>query len=62
MDFQDKERVKNPREKANPLSALFFWWINPLFRKGSKKDLVLNDLYDVLTEDESKRVGDTVSR
>ncbi len=62
MDFTEKTRIKNPREKANPLSTLFFWWINPLFRKGASHDLVLNDLYDVLREDESKVLADRLTK
>ncbi|OXA46434.1 Multidrug resistance-associated protein 4 [Folsomia candida] len=58
MDFKEKELRKNPRENANPLSTLFFWWINPLFRKGAKNDLAMDDLYSALKEDESERLGD----
>lgn len=62
MDFKEKPRITNPREKANPLSSLFFWWINPLFRKGARHDLAINDLYDVLHEDESKILGDRLTK
>jgi ATP-binding cassette subfamily C (CFTR/MRP) protein 4 len=62
MDFQEQELQRNPRETANPLSTLFFWWINPLFRKGRKNDLILTDLFKALKEDESEALGDQLQR
>jgi ATP-binding cassette subfamily C (CFTR/MRP) protein 4 len=62
MDFTPKKQYSNPRQKANPVSALFFWWINPLFWKGYKKGLVVDDLYSALKEDESEKLGEKVSR
>lgn len=57
MDFKAKQTNPNPREKASTLGKLFFWWIIPLFRKGLKKDLNVNDLYDVPSEDVSHNLG-----
>jgi len=62
MDFQEKAYVPNPRETTNPVSKLFFWWIVPLFRKGVKKDLALDDVYNVLREDGADKLGTELGR
>ena len=61
MDFREKTNVPNPRDKTNPISKLLFWWIIPLFRKGYKRDLGLNDVYNVLREDVSDKLGNRLS-
>ncbi|KAJ3115540.1 hypothetical protein HK100_001311 [Physocladia obscura] len=43
-----------PKETANPLSKLIFQWINPLFKKGWKEPLTMNDIWDVPVEVRSK--------
>ena len=48
----------NPRKNASLFSIFFYHWVNPLMRKGSKKELEQCDLYDVLDEDCSNYIGD----
>ncbi|XP_031636354.1 multidrug resistance-associated protein 4-like [Contarinia nasturtii] len=48
----------NPREKANFLSLIFFTWTLPLFRKGYQKVLKFDDIFQSLTVDRSKSLGD----
>ncbi|XP_013866191.1 ATP-binding cassette sub-family C member 4 [Austrofundulus limnaeus] len=36
--------------EAGLVSKIFFWWLNPLFRIGSKRRLEEEDMYEVLTE------------
>lgn len=60
MDFEYKKDVPNPRETTNPVSKLFFWWIVPFLRKGFKKNLEVDDVYNPLREDISKNLGDKV--
>ncbi|XP_063068367.1 multidrug resistance-associated protein 4 isoform X2 [Engraulis encrasicolus] len=48
----------NPSANANLLSQIFFWWLNPLFSIGYKRRLEENDMYRVLPEDGSQRLGD----
>lgn len=48
----------NPRESANFLSVLFFYWTLPLFRKGYSKILELDDLFQPLNADKSEILGD----
>ena len=38
----------NPRKDANIFSVLFFFWVGPLLKKGYKKDLEQQDLYEAL--------------
>lgn len=47
----------NPREKANIISVLLFWWTIGIFKKGYKKILELQDLYQPLTVDQSEKLG-----
>uniref|UniRef100_A0A3Q3LYS7 Multidrug resistance-associated protein 4-like n=1 Tax=Labrus bergylta TaxID=56723 RepID=A0A3Q3LYS7_9LABR len=52
----------NPAATASFLSKLFFWWLNPLFRTGYKRRLEESDMYEVLTEDRSKNLGQALHR
>lgn len=63
MDFKECSSLPpNPRANANPISKLFFLWILPLFRKGYTNELHEQDLYAVLKEDETERVGEKMQR
>ncbi|XP_055263306.1 ATP-binding cassette sub-family C member 4-like [Moschus berezovskii] len=48
----------NPLQKANFCSRLFVWWLNPLFKIGHKQKLEPDDMYSVLPEDRSQRLGE----
>ncbi|KAL2087480.1 hypothetical protein ACEWY4_016308 [Coilia grayii] len=48
----------NPSANANILSQIFFWWLNPLFAIGYKRRLEEHDMYRVLPEDGSQRLGE----
>jgi hypothetical protein len=41
---------------------LFFRWIKDLFRKGSDKDLEVEDLYNTLPSDQSETLGDKLEK
>ncbi|XP_054004734.1 probable multidrug resistance-associated protein lethal(2)03659 [Hylaeus anthracinus] len=60
MDQKQRKEVKNPRQKANVLSILTFWWILKLFIVGYKKELEESDLYSPLREDESNKLGQRI--
>ncbi|OCT92610.1 hypothetical protein XELAEV_18015666mg [Xenopus laevis] len=48
----------NPAQNANFCSKLFFWWLNPLFILGHKQKLEEDDMYEVLPDDASKKLGE----
>uniref|UniRef100_A0AAA9T4V8 Uncharacterized protein n=1 Tax=Bos taurus TaxID=9913 RepID=A0AAA9T4V8_BOVIN len=48
----------SPLQKANFCSRLFVWWLNPLFKIGHKWKLEPDDMYSVLPEDCSQRLGE----
>ncbi|XP_015109439.1 multidrug resistance-associated protein 4 [Diachasma alloeum] len=48
---------RNPVEKANCISKLFFWWTLDLFRRGAKYGLQPEDLYDPPSADESEKLA-----
>ncbi|KAM9674938.1 ATP-binding cassette sub-family C member 4-like isoform 6-T8 [Dama dama] len=48
----------NPLQKANFCSRLFVWWLNPLFKIGHKRKLEPDDMYSVLPEYHSQRLGE----
>lgn len=62
MDFKENQLPPNPYERANPLSKLLFFWVFPLFSKGYNKDLEEQDLYAVLKQDETSKIGDSLER
>ncbi|XP_027391352.1 multidrug resistance-associated protein 4-like [Bos indicus x Bos taurus] len=51
-------RKPNPLQDANFCSRLFSWWLNPLFKIGHKRKLEQDDMYPVLPEDRSQRLGE----
>ncbi|XP_043503586.1 probable multidrug resistance-associated protein lethal(2)03659 isoform X2 [Polistes fuscatus] len=62
MDGKQKfEKKKNPREGANPLSALTFAWILRTFWLGYRRDLEVSDLYKPLKEHTSSVLGDKLA-
>ncbi|XP_057709527.1 ATP-binding cassette sub-family C member 4-like isoform X2 [Corythoichthys intestinalis] len=58
MEALRKDVKDNPSSKANLFSKLFFCWLNPLFKTGYKRRLEENDMYKVLPEDASDRLGE----
>ncbi|XP_076634046.1 putative multidrug resistance-associated protein lethal(2)03659 [Colletes latitarsis] len=63
MDGKVKaERVKNPLEGANPLSALTFSWILRTFWVGYRKELEIEDLCRPLKEHTSSILGNKITK
>ncbi|XP_012146729.2 putative multidrug resistance-associated protein lethal(2)03659 isoform X1 [Megachile rotundata] len=60
MDKSERNLLKNPRQNANLLSILTFWWILKLFIVGYKKELEEEDLYCPLREDRSSYLGERI--
>ncbi|XP_076758535.1 ATP-binding cassette subfamily C member 4 isoform X2 [Xylocopa sonorina] len=58
MDSSKKYENPNPKVSANFLSKLFFWWLKPLFMYGFHHNLEVKDIYNVLPNDVSQRLGD----
>uniref|UniRef100_A0A8C2XK95 Multidrug resistance-associated protein 4 n=1 Tax=Cyclopterus lumpus TaxID=8103 RepID=A0A8C2XK95_CYCLU len=58
MEPLRKEVKDNPSASANLLSKIFFCWLNPLFRIGYQRKLEEDDMYNVLPEDASHRLGE----
>lgn len=47
---------------SSPPDCSSIRWLNPLFRVGYKRRLEEEDLYDVLAEDRSERLGQDLHR
>ncbi|GLD64868.1 multidrug resistance-associated protein 4-like protein [Lates japonicus] len=62
MERASKDGKTNPAATASLLSKIFFWWLNPLFKIGYKRRLEEDDMYEVLTEDRSDRLGQDLQR
>ncbi|KAM4699820.1 ATP-binding cassette sub-family C member 4 [Discoglossus pictus] len=58
MEPVHKEGKPNPLQTANFCSKLFFCWLNSLFLIGHKRKLEEDDMYKVLPEDSSERLGE----
>ncbi|KAJ8389751.1 hypothetical protein AAFF_G00114570 [Aldrovandia affinis] len=58
MEPLRKDAKVNPAATANLFSKVFFWWLNPLFSVGNKRKLLEEDMYTVLPEDRSERLGE----
>ncbi|XP_029521300.1 ATP-binding cassette sub-family C member 4-like isoform X2 [Oncorhynchus nerka] len=62
MEPVKKDAKTNPSATANLFSQVFFCWLNPLFRIGYKRRLEEDDMYKVLPEDGSERLGEELQR
>ncbi|XP_071648714.1 ATP-binding cassette sub-family C member 4 [Temnothorax longispinosus] len=62
MDSTKVRSKPNPREKANIVSLLLWWWTISLFKTGYKKALDPDDLFDPLKVDRSKLLGDRLEK
>lgn len=62
MESVRRTLLKNPREKANFVSVLLFWWTIGIFRKGYQKVFELTDLYEPLKVDHSENLGDRLEK
>ncbi|XP_030057237.1 ATP-binding cassette sub-family C member 4 [Microcaecilia unicolor] len=58
MEPVRKVEKQNPMQTANFCSKLFFCWLNSLFLIGYKRKLEEDDMYNVLPEDGSERLGE----
>ncbi|KAK6485739.1 multidrug resistance-associated protein 4-like isoform X1 [Huso huso] len=58
MEPLHKDEKPNPSATASVFSNIFFCWLNPLFRIGYKRKLEEDDMYKVLPEDRSERLGE----
>ncbi|RZB39027.1 multidrug resistance-associated protein [Asbolus verrucosus] len=58
MDITKEHYNPNPREKANPLSVIFFTYTIGMFKKGYSKTLDVDDLYSPIKSDRSTVLGD----
>ncbi|XP_030373817.1 probable multidrug resistance-associated protein lethal(2)03659 [Scaptodrosophila lebanonensis] len=56
------ELPENPRERANPLSALMFCFALPVLFKGRKKTLEQSDLFKALNEHKSDTLGERLCK
>lgn len=62
MESVRRNLLPNPRDKANIVSVLLFWWTLPIFRKGYSKVLELTDLYEPCDVDHSQKLGDRLEK
>ncbi|KAL9698307.1 hypothetical protein quinque_001748 [Culex quinquefasciatus] len=62
MESIRRKLAPNPRESANFLSVLTFWWTIDLFKKGYTKVLELQDLFRPLEVDKSDALGDRLEK
>ncbi|KAM7066573.1 ATP-binding cassette sub-family C member 4 isoform 2-T2 [Acridotheres tristis] len=58
MEPVPREEKPNPLQDASLCSRLFFWWLNPLFITGHKRKLEEDDMYKVMPEDSSEKLGE----
>lgn len=57
MEATEHKLPPNPCDDANFISKAFFTWVIPFFRKGYKKVLNLEDMYQPMSCDKSETLG-----
>ncbi|CAG9794562.1 unnamed protein product [Diatraea saccharalis] len=60
--YFDTERSQNPRERANVLSKLTFWYTRPVFAKGREGQLSISDVYRCTEEHRAAPRGDEIGK
>ncbi|KAG2236972.1 hypothetical protein INT48_002041 [Thamnidium elegans] len=53
----DEDELDSPEEKTNIFGRLTFSWMTPLMRLGYQKPLVMDDLWNLKSDDQSAIVG-----
>uniref|UniRef100_A0AAX7UF95 Cystic fibrosis transmembrane conductance regulator n=1 Tax=Astatotilapia calliptera TaxID=8154 RepID=A0AAX7UF95_ASTCA len=66
-DYKTHKEMKWTRSEVNKQQRPAFWilafmWLNPLFRAGYKRRLEEDDMYQVLAEDRSEKLGQDLQR
>lgn len=63
METGCRKLLKNPRETANIISALFFGWSIPIFKKTYKQFLQADEvIIEPLEQDRSQHLGDRLEK
>ncbi|XP_035673618.1 multidrug resistance-associated protein 4-like isoform X1 [Branchiostoma floridae] len=62
MERKTRPRKPNPMLSANFMSRASFSWLDPLFAKGYRKRLEESDLYNVIEEESSQKLGGDLER
>jgi len=62
MEVTHAKRPPNPELSAGILSKIFFWWLNPIFGVGYKRQLEQEDLFQVCPQDEAETVGNRLEK
>ncbi|XP_034936721.1 LOW QUALITY PROTEIN: multidrug resistance-associated protein 4-like [Chelonus insularis] len=62
MEQKVSKETKHPVENASYLNQLFFIWTFTLFKKGSKNELTMNDIWPPLTRDKSEHLTNQLER
>lgn len=57
MESVQLKRPPNPCEKANLLAKIFFTWVLPIFQRGYKNAIKIDDIYEPLSCDRSESLG-----
>lgn len=58
MESIQRKQPLNPCDNANILSKIFLTWTLPFFKKGYKKVLQIDDIFQPLINDRSDTLGD----
>ncbi|XP_063915980.1 probable multidrug resistance-associated protein lethal(2)03659 isoform X1 [Zophobas morio] len=62
MNSEKRQKQQaNPRQLANVLSKITFWYTRELFIKGFNRELEQEDLYEVLPEFDTNSLGDRIT-
>ncbi|CAJ1086991.1 LOW QUALITY PROTEIN: multidrug resistance-associated protein 4-like [Xyrichtys novacula] len=62
MEINMKGDRQNPLASANLFSRVFMCWLGPILRLGYNKRLEVNDMYSILQEDKSEKLGEELQR
>lgn len=53
--LEEKKRLEfSPEDSSSFINKLLFWWLNELPKRGTKKDLEVDDLFELNLDQQSK--------
>ncbi|RLU27650.1 hypothetical protein DMN91_001454 [Ooceraea biroi] len=62
MFNNQRKYPENPRQNANVISLLTYWWTRHIFRTGYRKELEETDIYATLIQDRTSYLGESIRK
>lgn len=59
---EQQTKPENPQATASRISRMSFWWLRGLYRKGLKRTIKEEDIYETLKQHESDKIAELFTK